>query len=187
MYTALQLNRRSLQNSNSLPTTLTYERLCHRFRGKLFNRAGLLIGIEGYMGSGKTTLANRLSHDLALPLVRLDEFVAIRNGDNAYASRISRARLLRQVLHHSRRQAALVEGICLQAVLRHFGLRPATTVYVKRLSHVGLWHDGLNLEDFLAGNALDVDMVEPHVSDHRYHAAYAPHKSAHFVIERKEQ
>lgn len=169
-----------------MPTTLTYESLCHRLRGNLFSRAGLLIGIEGYMGSGKTTLATRLSQDLALPLVSLDEFVVIRNGDHAYPSRISRTRLRRQVLRSAGHTPVLIEGICLRAVLRRLGWRLAATVYVKRLSHAGLWHDGLNLEDFIAGSALDVDMFEPHVSDHRYHAAYAPHKSAHFVIERKE-
>lgn len=170
-----------------MPTTLTYESLCDRLRGNLFDRAGLLIGIEGYMGSGKTTLATQLSRHLALPLVSLDKFVAIRNGEHAYPSRISRTRLRRQVLRSARRSPVLIEGICLRAVLRRLGLRLATTVYIKRLSDAGLWHDGLNLEDFIAGNALDVDMFEPHVSDHRYHAAYAPHKSAHFVIERREQ
>lgn len=139
------------------------------------------------MGSGKTTLANRLSQDLALPLVSLDKFVVIRDGDHAYPSRISRTRLLRQVLRNARCTPVLIEGICLRAVLRRSELRLASTVYVKRLSDAGLWHDGLNLEDFIAGNALDVDMMEPHVSDHRYHAAYEPHKSARFIIERRER
>jgi len=138
------------------------------------------------MGSGKTTVANRLGHDLSAPVVSLDGYVVIRGGDHAYPSRIDRARLLRDVFRHARSRLVLIEGICLRAVLRRSGLRLAATAYVMRLSQAGLWHDGLHLEDFVAGRALDVDLLEPHPSDHRYHATYAPHKAAQFILERRE-
>lgn len=138
------------------------------------------------MGSGKTTVANQLGDDLCAPVVSLDGYVVIKGGDHAYPSRIDRARLVRDVLRHSRSRLVLIEGICLRAVLRRTGLRLAATAYVMRLSQGGLWHDGLNLEDFVAGRALDVDLLEPHASDHRYHAIYAPEKAAQFILERRE-
>lgn len=138
------------------------------------------------MGSGKTTLANRLARDLASPVVSVDEYVVIKDGHHAYPSRIDRARLLRDVLCHAHNGLVLIEGICLRAVLRRTGLRLVATAYVMRISQAGLWHDGLDLEDFVAGQALDEDLSEPRLSDHRYHATYAPHKAARFIVKHLE-
>jgi hypothetical protein len=165
---------------------LTYNLLRRRLGSRRFTELGGYIGIEGYMNSGKTALARCLSYDLCFPLVSLDDFVAIRGGDLAYPSRIARAKLSRELRRSGRKATVLVEGICLRAVLRHLPIRLTATVYLKRVSDAGLWHDGLSLEDFVAGNALDVDREEPFASDHRYHAAYLPHQKANFMLERRE-
>lgn len=170
----------------SLVPLLTYDLLCHRLDSQRFKKPGTYIGIEGYMSSGKTTLARRLSCDLCFIAVSLDDFVAIRGSKHAYPSRIARAKLSKHLCLSGRETPVIVEGICLRKVIKCLPIRLAATIYIKRISDAGLWHDGLNLEDFVSGNALDVDYEEPFASEHRYHKAYLPHQKASFILERRE-
>ncbi len=139
------------------------------------------------MGSGKTILATRLGAALSAPVISLDSFIAIRHGDHTYASRIAHARLSRRLKQTSRRHhRLLIEGVCLRAVMRHLRFRLMAMVYIKRVSDMGLWNDGLNLDTFERGAAFDFEHEEPRLSDNLYHLRYLPHQKADFIVERPE-
>ena len=80
----------------------------------------------------------------------------------------------------------MLEGICLRSVLRPLPIKLTVSIYVKYVSDMGLWHDGLHLEDFAHGEFMDGDRKETHLSDFLYHVRYQPHQAADFIIERRE-
>lgn len=151
-------------------------------------RRGEIIGVEGFVGSGKTTLGKKLADSLAVECVSTDKFVLIHGGCFSYIGRISKKRLLRALtVAGERGRPVLLEGICLRVVARQLRCFPMNFVYIKRMSG-NIWHDGFHLEDFVAGVVVPNDALhEPHLSDLRYHARFVPHKRADIIFERQEQ
>lgn len=138
------------------------------------------------MGSGKTVLSRCLSRDLAIPVVSLDQFVAVHGGSLTYPSRIARSRLCQALRGYGSKGPVLVEGICLRAVARRLPFKLTMTVYVKRVSGSGLWYDGLDLDDYRSGLRIDAERKGLASDDHRYHATYLPHEKATFMLVREE-
>ena len=130
----------------------------------------VVVGIEGFCGSGKSYLAERLARDLLDTVVLdTDDHVAGKDERLPYVERIDYRRLKRALTTTS--GAVLIHGICLRTIMRRFGVAPAMFIYVKRAATTGLWHGGLDLEDFENGAA--GPSYEPHRSDFTYHAGDA--------------
>jgi hypothetical protein len=134
-----------------------------------------VVGIEGFCGSGKSYLADRLGRDLIESVVvHTDDYATGDDETVPYVDRIDYRRLRHAVSSAS--GMVIVDGICLRPIMRRLGLTPALFVYVKCISVTGLWHDGLHLEDF-ADDPRN-QHHEPHRSDFRYHSDERPHERA---------
>ena len=149
-------------------------------------RRGNVIGVEGFMGAGKTSLTSWLANELSVQFLSADEFVSIHGGCMSYPSRVSTKRLS-QALASAVRQGrpVFLEGICLRAIAHHLIHKPAAYIYIKRMAG-SVWHDGFHLEDFASGRSAEDDLHEPHLSDLRYHLHFSPHKKAALILERQE-
>ena len=111
-------------------------------------RGGAIIGLDGFMGAGKSRLAELLGHASGSCVVSTDRFVALRNGELSYPSRLAYGRLRLALCKALKsRRPVFLEGICLRAVARRLPAKPTAYIYVKLISSVGLWNDGLDVED----------------------------------------
>ncbi|MDT9002487.1 hypothetical protein RQP53_24660 [Paucibacter sp. APW11] len=113
---------------------------------------GSLVGLDGFMSSGKTHLATALAESLGGMAIHTDDLVEDGDESLPYLGRLDLAKL-KAILSGPAADAVLilVEGICLRETLGSLGIDPAAFVYVKRIAQNGLWHDGLHLEDFENG------------------------------------
>ena len=148
--------------------------------------AGSVVGIEGFMASGKSFLARQLAESCGFSALHTDDFVQGDDETRPYIERLDLPRLnerLGQLSPNNR--AIVIEGICLREVATHASIRISLYVYVKRVAESGLWHDGLHLEDF--ASEADTNAEEPELSDMRYHTEVRPHDNADFEIHRAEQ
>ncbi|MGF6549364.1 hypothetical protein [Paraburkholderia youngii] len=84
-----------------------------------------LFAIDGYQGTGKTTLAVEISGRLGVPCVHLDEYLNKQKGGFVKFLRYSE---LSSVL---RQRPLIVEGVCVLAVLKNLGMTPDVLVYVQ--------------------------------------------------------
>ena len=141
-----------------------------------------VIGIDGFLLAGKTTLASQLAVMLDADVVSSDDYVEIQGGNKEYIDRLNLAGIkdsAEKSIHAGRR--VILEGICLREIIARSEI-PAHSivhVYAKRISNSNLWHDGENLEDFNRGDHV-IPCPEPHLSAFRYHEKVCPHKSADF-------
>jgi uridine kinase len=141
-----------------------------------------VIGVEGFTGSGKSHLADDLAARLSATAVHLDSFLpAPAGGSQPYVERLDLPALAAALQADP---VVVVEGICLRDALDRIGGALDFAVYVRRISTVGLWHDGLDMDDFEAGQTVTRD--EPERSDMLYHCARRPHTLADCVIDRRE-
>lgn len=156
----------------------------------LRHRAGTtshLVGIDGFMGSGKTKLAFALAESLGGIRVSLDAYIDRDVSAEDYAEKIMGPYLSSDLGKlKGAFQFVIVEGICLLQVLATVSLVPASLVYVKRISTAGLWHDGFHLEDFETDREIVENQEGLHRSEFEYHSKWRPHVRAEIIYERVE-
>lgn len=144
-----------------------------------------LISIDGFMGAGKSTIATQLADELTCALISTDAFVDPDADGPHYLDRLRLQEMKEEVSFRMRTcEFIIVEGICVISVLSEVGVRSDTRIYVKRISELGLWHDGLHLEDYLGERSIKENEEGLHRSEFDYHAHTRPHESADFVFER---
>jgi hypothetical protein len=93
----------------------------------LRRRAPRIIGIDGELGAGKTTLAERLSAALLCPCVHLDSFLI--PGQASYLPSIQYGRLAAALAGVT--GTVIIEGVCLLAVLEQLALAADYLVFVE--------------------------------------------------------
>lgn len=146
---------------------------------------GHIVAIDGFMGAGKTNLSFEVAELLNGFRVGLDSYV---DRDREVADYLEKLRLehLSRDLGNLQRwfPYVVVEGIRVLDVLERLGQEPTSQVYVKRISTVGIWHDGLDLEDFEDGAVVEDDWLRR--DQLTYHARRSPHISPDFLFERHE-
>lgn len=170
---------------------------------RLPDRLPAIVGVDGHLGSGKSYLARQLASLIDGTHIEVDRYLAPQQG--AYLPFLNLEELRQAVLAEGARQPVIVDGICLQEVFDLLGLRPDLTVYVRRISPAGLWHD----EDLSAASPEAPDpeevlqeyedlakVLEPdtgteehaHVSREvaRYHREYRPVQRADILYDRRE-
>lgn len=161
-----------------MPEQLDFTNLCESLNAL---PRPLLVAIEGFMNSGKSTLAAALAPELGTTVIHTDEFVVPGDESLPYTERLNYERLEASLRNEF---AMIVEGICLRQVLKRINMVPSTYVYIKRISSNGLWHDQFHLYEY-EGNIRSVT-DEPAKSDLDYHAMVRPHEIANFIVQRIE-
>ncbi|MDJ0950595.1 MAG: hypothetical protein QNJ94_16910 [Alphaproteobacteria bacterium] len=132
-------------------------------------------------------MAKALAGQLRALGVSTDDYVRIKNGDVYYTDRLDLSALASDIESAlSQEEQVVLEGICLRNTAARLSLQVNLFVYTKVISAQGLWHDGLNLEEFERGEYPIKDLGEPGVSDFHYHRQYRPHERADIVYRRSE-
>ena len=140
-----------------------------------------LIRIEGFCGSGKTSIARRLVSLIGGHHIEGDQFASKHNDPPPYPDCIRRNELDDAIEHALETESPLIlDAVCLAEVAPVERWGRGLVVYVKQLSfnnpHDPLWHDGLSLEG-------DPPDDQPHRSVHIYHLKMRPHEIADLIIE----
>lgn len=153
----------------------------HRFIQKIKNiPPASIITIEGFSGSGKTTIADHLSRILNIHHIDTDCFIENRTGKEPYINLLDLEHISEIIQSFlTRNKSILFSGICVRDVLQKIDFQTSFSIYVKQISSNGLWHGGLNIEDSIN----DMDSLsnidrEPHKSDMEYHIHVKPHEKA---------
>ena len=146
--------------------------LSDRFSGPL------VVGIDGWTGVGKTTLAKTLAALMNGNAYDLDS--ALNCDQRVYATAL-RLHEVSAALRDSDRPL-FVSGICLREVLSQVGGAADAYVYMKRMATWG-WAD----EDDLAGELPDIPGASGELMRQEirlYHAKFQPHLRADFEFHR---
>ncbi len=146
---------------------------------------GAVIGVDGFRCSGKSTLAAAVAAALAAAHVNVDDYRTAGAEFRHFTETVD-VRGLRAAIAAAARSSPVVifDSICLRDVTTHLALFLMATIYVKRISTHGIWHDGVDLDDFDPA----ADGVEGVFTDDemRYHKRYMPHLNATIVYRRTE-
>lgn len=121
-----------------------------------------IVGIDGGLGAGKTTLAKRLSAQQRCTCLHLDAFLA--QGRAAFQPSIDYGRLRSAIA--ASQGMVIVEGLCLLAVLERIGIVPDYLIFVDA--------------DVRYRNARKSPLLWDEIRD--YLARYAPRAKADAVI-----
>ena len=134
------------------------------------------VGIDGFSGVGKSTLATALSEALDVALISLDDFLPDSPESmtvQSYVDRLDRDRLRRAI---ERARCPIVEGVLLRDALAGIIARKELTAlyYMACSSPTGgalIWNDGFEISDeatSAAPNWLDRSIIEYHRRERPY-------------------
>ena len=150
----------------------TVDGLVHAVPGRAAGPA-VVVGIDGFDGTGKTTLAFALAEKLGGIRIGLDSYVDKDRDADRYVGLLRLEDLQRDLKRLSDFFShVVVDGVCLSEVFDELGCAPDYVVYVRKISPQGLWHDGLHLEDYEAGEPAGGWLAH---SVYSYHRQYKPH------------
>ena len=145
---------------------------------------GCVIGLDGFMLSGKTTLAFELANLLSGIRMGLDSYVDPNFAATNYAEKLKIDYLAQDIKKLTKVfPFVVVDGICLLDVFERISQPINATVYIKRMSQNGVWHDGYHLEDFEAGgNLQETNWLAK--CEMAYHSIRLPHEHAQYLFQR---
>lgn len=143
-----------------------------------------LVTFDGAPHAGKTWLAREMGRALGCPAIDLDCYLNRQQGAFIDALRITE---LTCSIDKARARSAIVllSGICMLRVLDMAKLHAALSIYVQRLSPMGIPND-LDTTDAENGKPFDDDPDIPSLFKeiHIYHADYRPLANADIVYRR---
>lgn len=103
----------------------------------LLSNSGIVIGIDGPDGCGKTTLASKISSILKIPYFSIDDYLIKNKG--AYREYLKHDDLKNAIRNVS--GPFIFEGVLLLEVAQHINIEITDLIYVKRISKYGFWYD----------------------------------------------
>lgn len=141
-----------------------------------------IVGVDGWTGVGKTTLANALAGELNGSTYDLDDALILDRKSYVPALQLD------QIADALARPNGFlfVSGICLRQVLEQVGCEASAHVYVKRMATWG-WADedeleGGSLSEIRRSNGGEATRLEMRL----YHAKWQPHLKADYEFHRFE-
>ena len=119
----------SLNQSESVPL--------EKLLNELDFSKNLVIGVDGYDGSGKTTLTNKLGGVFPVDIISLDDY--LYKERDCYVAALDLGRLQRTLVQRPR--SIVMEGVCLLEVMSKLQVKCSFLIYIKRISEMGEWFD----------------------------------------------
>ena len=137
------------------------------------------------MGSGKSTLAGLLAQSIGCARIELDHYIVPECAAKRYVDKLRVGEFKRDLgLRVAESPIVIVDGICLRDVMDEVGAEIGTSVYVKRVSQQGIWHDGCHLESYELEPTISESVLSN--DEFRYHLCRKPHETADIVLLRTE-
>jgi hypothetical protein len=139
------------------------------------------IRLEGFCGTGKTTIAHGLTTEISAAHVEGDYHVDKFDEPPPYPQCIRQPEF-DEVIEALRvlNRPLVLDAVCLEEIAPSAKWGRGLVVYIKRLSFnnslAPIWHAGLNL----TGRA---PPDHPELSVHEYHLRFRPHETADLIIE----
>lgn len=149
-----------------------------------------IISIDGVDGVGKSTLSCKIAEELCLPNIGIDYFVQEQQG--GYIKYIDYDRLSERIVRDRiSSQTIVVEGICVQQILKKLSLTSDVSVYIKVIDVYGFWMHQMRLfppgksADEVINDRKDKGFPLGHEEDIiRYHYTFRPYENADYIFER---
>jgi hypothetical protein len=138
-----------------------------------------IIGIDGWTGVGKTTLADELARRTNGSSYDLDSALRLDLGRYTTALRLD------EIAKALNRPETLmfVSGICLRQVLTNFGCSAGAHIYVKRMA-TGVWADEDELTPDKIPEVSGASGEQVRKELRPYHQRWRPHLIADFEYQR---
>ncbi len=132
-----------------------------------------VLRLDGFMGSGKTTLAGLIANIEGVRVISTDDFISEDRFRHSYMDGLRYDDLVTEVnaaLQDGER--IIVEGVCLERLLPYEDFGQGYRVYVKLVSgfwFAPIWHHFYELGREDAEDPIHADIL-------RYHNEYRPHE-----------
>jgi len=112
-----------------------------------------VLAIDGFDGSGKTYLAERLAASMNATHLKLDDL--LNEKGSGFLDHLRYDELATAVDRARQKGAVIIEGVCVQEVLERLRVKPSVHIYVKYLVAGFIWQpEGvLSMESVSAGLA----------------------------------
>jgi hypothetical protein len=127
-----------------------------------------MLLIEGGESVGKTPFARAVAEQTGALVLQSDCFTRRRRAEEAYTDLVDKDAL--SAAAAAARAPVIVEGVCLRAVLPEVLFVSSPTLYVRRVSTMGIWHLEHNVRLLACDNVLP--WLEREVL--QYHCDYSP-------------
>ena len=138
-----------------------------------------IIGIDGWTGVGKTTLARLLAEELGGSFYDIDE--ALNRDHGRYLSALRLNEIERAL--EKPRAFLFVSGICLRQVLDSISAKAEAHIYVKRMATWG-WADEDELTRGGLPEILGASGEQVRRELRSYHDRWTPHLTADYELHR---
>lgn len=141
-----------------------------------------LIAVEGEGGAGKTEFAAKLAAHIGAGHVELDQYLRRRTDDSEpFINLVDLPSLSNAFQQHA---VVVVDGVMISDVLYRLDVAIDQRVYVRRISPVGIWSLGLDIERgrLVSTPGAPIPRLEQEVFD--YHCRILPHERANFDFNR---
>ena len=143
------------------------------------------IGIEGFMGSGKSSCGESLAGLLGGMLIDPDDYAERDRPVGEYLAKLDLQRLADDLGGAGKKfPFVFVTSICLRDIESAISVRMSSRVYVKGIADSGLWHAGDSLKEYEEESIVPDDWIERCVLE--YHARTRPHENSDFYFEHPE-
>jgi hypothetical protein len=134
-----------------------------------------LLRIDGFMATGKSTIARKVADRTDAHLIETDDFLLPESNERQYVTRLDVVELRRAVSDALvSKPKVIVEGVCLGRTLPEADY-PGFKLYVKRVSVLGIdlfnWHDIYDLWRQEAEDPLHESIIQ-------YHREFQPYLGA---------
>jgi hypothetical protein len=145
-----------------------------------------ILAVDGFMGSGKSSLAELLAAQLGCGALSLDDCLPEQQSNPSYVGQLDHPRIASAIEGFRADGEGIIEGICLRIVLQQHHVASEDVFYVYAASvavqaeHV-LWHEA---------SIVDREKMPPqrlHREIVIYHREWRPHASAHVTVIRSDQ
>jgi hypothetical protein len=169
--------------------------LLEKIKKQLLLPKGVLLGIDGANGAGKTSLAEKIIEYLPAAIIHIDDFLEKNQG--SYLDYIRYGDIEKALIEWRRQGGGLciIEGVCLLEVVNKIHFEPDFLIYIKLYNGTGDWVDAsvcdisISLNNIL--HSIDTAENRPGIGNFdrelaRYHHKYHPIEKADWIFSRVE-